>query len=392
MKRLAALASALLLCGCACDGAQPPAPTVLPTAAVAAQDDADPLARAAGAYELTGGEDSLGSGGCDSFFADENAVLVLGGALSGTGATIDKTGDTADVEAALRYGCHAAVAVRRGGSVTLSDALLTTNGAGACGVFAAGEGTAAALHGGLLSTAGGDSPGAAAVDGASVSLDDAEVLTDGTGSPCLYARDGGTLAAAGARCKATASAFLSLEGGGASLTNCAMSGGGAALSDGASLTVEGGSLTGEAGEALFLTAGDAEASLTGVTLETPQGGALLCASGGAFTLRCSYQALAGALSFGEGGSLLLVLQNNSSFTGSLPVEARLPVTLTLDGTSRWFVTGDSRLMALTEGEDALSCIESNGFTVYYDAGRAENAWLGGAEHPLPGGGVLKPLS
>ena len=91
MKRLAALASALLLCGCACDGAQPPAPTVLPTAAVAAQDDADPLARAAGAYELTGGEDSLGSGGCDSFFADENAVLVLGGALSGTGATIDKT-------------------------------------------------------------------------------------------------------------------------------------------------------------------------------------------------------------------------------------------------------------------------------------------------------------
>ena len=49
-------------------------------------------------------------------------------------------------------------------------------------------------------------------------------------------------------------------------------------------------------------------------------------------------------------------------------------------------------MALTEGEDALSCIESNGFTVYYDAGRAENAWLGGAEHPLPGGGVLKPLS
>ena len=97
MKRLAALASALLLCGCACDGAQPPAPTVLPTAAVAAQDDADPLIRA-------GGEDSLGSGGCDSFFADENAVLVLGGALSGTGATIDKTGDTADVEAALRYG------------------------------------------------------------------------------------------------------------------------------------------------------------------------------------------------------------------------------------------------------------------------------------------------
>lgn len=356
MKRLAALASALLLCGCACDGAQPPAPTVLPTAAAAAQDDADPLARAAGAYELTGGEDSLGSGGCDSFFADENAVLVLGGALSGTGATIDKTGDTADVEAALRYGYNAAVAVHRGGSVTLSDALLTTNGAGACGVFAAGEGTAAALHGGLLSTAGGDSPGAAAVDGASVSLDDAEVLTDGTGSPCLYAR------------------------------------GGAALSDGASLTVEGGSLTGEAGEALFLTAGDAEASLTGVTLETPQGGALLCASGGAFTLRCSYQALAGALSFGEGGSLLLVLQNNSSFTGSLPVEARLPVTLTLDGTSRWFVTGDSRLMALTEGEDALSCIESNGFTVYYDAGRAENAWLGGAEHPLPGGGVLKPLS
>lgn len=85
------------------------------------------------------------------------------------------------------------------------------------------------------------------MDGASVSLDDAEVLTDGTGSPCLYARDGGTLAAAGARCKATASAFLSLEGGGASLTNCAMSGGGAALSDGASLTVEGGSLTGEAG-------------------------------------------------------------------------------------------------------------------------------------------------
>ena len=69
----------------------------------------------------------------------------------------------------------------------------------------------------------------------------------------------------------------------------------------------------------------------------------------------------------------------------------MDITLALDATSRWFVTGDSYLEALEEGEGVLQNIESNGFNVYYNSENEANAWLNSQPYALPGGGYLSPL-
>lgn len=387
-----AAAAALLLSLCGCVRNPAPVATPSPTPSPTARQEADPLSLLTGAYLIEGGAETLESGSYDSSLADEAAVLVCGGTLTGTSIQIDKTGDTGDAADALAYGYNAAITVCSLGSAALEDALLVTNGLGAAGVFVSGEGSSATLTGGLLSTAGDDSPGVVASDGASVALESAEVLADGAGSPGLLVRGGASLTAAGTRCKASSDACLSLDGASATLTNCTMIGAGLTLGGGATLRMEGGSLAAASGDALLRAVSDASLSLVGVALELPSGGALLRVDGGTLALLCDYQSLSGTLLCGADAALTLTLQNNSSYTGSLPVESRLPVTLTLDATSHWFVTGDSFLMALADTDAALQNIESNGFTVYYDAAIATNAWLGGETHALPGGGSLTPLA
>ena len=398
MKMLLAAATGvlLLLSGCTCSPASPSgdAATAAPSASPTGEllQILDPLARLTGAHVLMGETETVNGGTYDSFFEDEVAVLISSGALESTGLQIDKTGDTENLKEALSYGLNAAVHVRDAGIATLTDALLTTNGLGAAGVFCTGDGSSATLSGGLLSTAGEASPAIAALDGAAVQLQDTELLTDSLQSPCLLARGGARIEAAGIRANASESGLLELEDASLTLDNCTLSGAGARLSGTASLTATGGSLTCGTADALFtLTDGEASVSLTGVALTRSGGGALLSVLSGRLSLLCDYQALEGELSVADGATLSVTLQNNSTFTGSVSADERMRLSLSLDATSRWFVTGDSYIEALSDADATLQNIESNGFTIYYNSENEANAWLGSKPYALPGGGYLSPL-
>lgn len=398
MKFLLAAATGvlLLLSGCTCSPASPSgdAATAAPSASPTGEllQVLDPLARLTGAHVLMGDAETVNGGTYDSFFEDEVALLISSGALESTGLQIDKTGDAQNLEEALSYGLNAAVHVRDAGIATLTDTLLTTNGLGAAGVFCTGDGSSAILSGGLLSTAGEASPAIAALDGAAVQLQDTELLTDSLQSPCLLARGGAHIEAAGIRANASEAGLLELEDASLTLDNCTLSGAGARLSGAASLTATGGALTASTADALFtLTGGEATVSLTGVALTRSGGGALLSVLSGRLSLLCDYQALEGELSVADGATLSVTLQNNSTFTGSVSADERMRLSLSLDATSRWFVTGDSYLEALSDADATLQNIESNGFTIYYNSENEANAWLGSKPYALPGGGYLSPL-
>ncbi|KKY25174.1 hypothetical protein UCRPC4_g01980 [Phaeomoniella chlamydospora] len=60
----------------------------------------------------------------------------------------------------------------------------------------------------------------------------------------------------------------------------------------------------------------------------------------------------------------------------------------LDSDSTWTVTGDSYLTILVDGDDTLSNIESDRYTVYYES--SSNSWLDNSTYSLSGGGSLIP--
>ncbi|MDO4492642.1 MAG: hypothetical protein Q4C53_02010 [Clostridia bacterium] len=86
----------------------------------------------------------------------------------------------------------------------------------------------------------------------------------------------------------------------------------------------------------------------------------------------------------------LTLKNISVFTGSFREDSG-DVSLTLDSTSRWILTEDSTVGALSDEDATLSNITGNGFNLYYNSELEANAWLNGKTLALSGGGYLIPL-
>ena len=86
---------------------------------------------------------------------DENALLLQSGDIRTiSSATIDKTGDAADI---LMSGGNAAVAVLSQSQLTLNDCSVSTRALGAPGLFVSGAGSVF-YTGGTLATEGADSP------------------------------------------------------------------------------------------------------------------------------------------------------------------------------------------------------------------------------------------
>lgn len=67
------------------------------------------------------------------------------------------------------------------------------------------------------------------------------------------------------------------------------------------------------------------------------------------------------------------------------------VSVALDASSKWIVTGDSVVGNFTNEDASLTNVESAGFEVVYDASAEGNAWLNGSTYELTGGGSLRPL-
>ena len=190
--------------------------------------------------ELTGGIESTGT--------DENAVLVTGGSVTVTGATVTReSSDSTGGDSASFYGVGAAL-LATGGTLTVSDSVITTDSAGGAGVFSYGDAvvyvsdttiatakdTSGGIHvagGGTLYasnltvTPEGNSSAAIRSDRGSGTMvvEGGSYTSNGAGSPAVYVTADITIS--DAELTATGSEALCLEGlNSVKLYNCELNG------------------------------------------------------------------------------------------------------------------------------------------------------------------------
>ena len=155
---------------------------------------------------------------------------------------------------------------------------------------------------------------------------------------------------------------------------------GDAASGTSKFTMNGGSLTSKSGHVFHVTNTNAVISLKGVTIENKDAENILlsvCADGwqggsNIATLNASAQKLSGAIKVGSDSQLTLKLTDGSTLNGAIDGKITNAkgttvskdvgkVSVTLDGTSTWTLTGDSYV---TEFNGNASNVISNGHTLY----------------------------
>ena len=344
--------------------------------------------------------DSDGGDNCN-FYGLNAAVLVKDGSTTSiTGGTI--TSDADGANGVFSYGGNGGQngASGDGTTVTISDTTITTTGNGSGGIMTTGGGTTYAYD--LNVTTGGQSSAAIRTDrgGGTVYVDGGTYTTSGLGSPAIYST--AEIHAADATLISNLSEGVCIEGlNSIELTDCDLTANntkcngnatfldsimiyqsmsGDADSGTSHFTMTGGSLTSKNGHVFHVTNTNAVITLEGVTITNDDAENILLSvcddgwSGGSneATLNASAQELSGAVKVGNNSTLTLNLANGSTFDGSIDGSITNAkgetvstdvgtVSVTLDSTSTWTLTGDSYV---TEFNGDAANVISNGFTLY----------------------------
>ncbi len=358
----------------------------------------------------------------------EHAIEADGEEASYSGIRVTKTGE-ADGDEADFYGENAAVFATNGASLTISDAVIDTDGTHANGVFSYGEGTVVNIShsvittsgncsGGLMTTGGGtmnasdltietSGRSSAAIrsdrGGGTVNVEGGCYTTSGTGSPVIYST--ADITVSDAYLESTASQGVVVEGkNSVTLKDVTLAAdnntknsdksdtyqavmiyqsmSGDADTGTSSFTMEGGSLTNKNGDIFFVNNTSCQISLTGAEIvnEDAEGVFLRAqaagwgsegSNGGKVSLTASGQTIDGDMIADQVSVLNLYLKDQSSFTGAINRDGTAgSVYVEIESGSTWTLTGDSYITALTCGEDA---VDLNGYTLYvngqaYEAG------------------------
>lgn len=372
--------------------------------------------------------------------ADQSAIKVTSkGTLTLSDSAISTSGVTSSMDNSSFYGQDAAVLATSGSKIAISNTTIKTSGAGANGVFATGAGstidltnvkidcTATGAHGvdatigGVLNmknvditTAGNGAAGAIATDrgGGTITAVGGTVVTTGTKSPAIYST--GNITVSDAVLKTTATEAVTIEGkNSVAVNNCTITGGkncgafiyqsfsGDAEVGTGNFTMNGGSMNVQEGPVFYSTNTSAVISLKNAAI-TAASGVLLKAgadqwgttgsNGSTIKLVADTQALTGDVILDHISSAAISLKNSSMLKSMINKDKTArAVTVSLDKTSSWTVTGNSYINSLTDTDTTLSNIHSSGFTVYYDSSVRVNSWLGGKTITLDGGGSLTPV-
>jgi hypothetical protein len=330
---------------------------------------------------------------------DQSAILVEnGGKLTATNVTLKTSGNTSSNDSSSFYGLNAGAVATANSSLTMSNSSITTSGSGANGAFATGKGAVANLTNVTIKATGGGGHGVMATQGGTVTLTGCTFDTaGGSSAPLATDRGGGTITATnciavcsgnnspaiystgvitvnGGTYKATGSEAAVIEGGNnIILNNVALSStyankwgvmiyqsmSGDAAGTKGTYTMTGGSLnlTGAKGPLFYVNNSTAVINLKGVKVSVASG-ILIKASagnwgtsgsnGGTVVFTGDAQTLTGNLVADKISSISMTLKNGSSLTGTINGEKTAKaVSLTLDSTSKWKVTGDSYLTTIT---------------------------------------------
>lgn len=164
----------------------------------------------------------------------------------------------------------------------------------------------------------------------------------------------------------------------------------------------GGTITVTGGPMFYSTNTNGIINLKGVTLNNTSGILLKAgadqwgttgANGSNITLNADSQSLTGDVVIDNISTSSLILKNNSSLKGTINSDnTAKSITVALDNTSTWNVTGNSYITSLTDDDATLANINDNGYTIYYNSNDSKNSWLNGSTRTLKGGGKLTPMT
>ena len=350
---------------------------------------------------------------------EEHAITADGEEASYSNIAVVKTGDAEGDEADF-YGANAAIFATNGGSLTLSEITVSTDGKHANGVFSYGEGTTVTISdsvietsgncsGGLMTTGGGtmnarnllihttgNSSAAIRSDrgGGTVNVTGGSYTTEGTGSPVIYST--ADITVSDADMESTASQGVVVEGqNSVTLNNVNLTASnvkknsdksewyqavmiyqsmsGDADEGLASFAMNGGTLTNLNGDIFFVNNTTATIDLTGAAIvnEDSEGVFLRAAAagwgsegsnGGHVTMNASSQNIEGDMIVDEVSSLNLYLKDSSSFSGAINSDGESgDVYVEIEDGSTWTLTGDSYISSLT---CSAGSINLNGHKLY----------------------------
>ena len=355
---------------------------------------------------VTKSGDSDGGDNCN-FYGLNAAVLVMGGSTATiTGGTIETSASGAN--GVFSYGGNGGRngAVGDGTTVVISDTSITTTGDGSGGIMTTGGGVTYASN--LTVNTSGKSSAAIRTDrgGGTVVVDGGTYTSNGLGSPAIYST--ADITVSNAALTSNLSEGVCIEGKNSiTLINCDMTANntqcnshatfldtimiyqsmsGDADSGTSAFTMTGGSLTSLSGHMFHVTNTHAVITLEGVELVNEGSDVLLsvCDDGwsGASNvaeLNAVGQDLAGTILVGDNSTLSLNLTEGSAFTGAISGEIENAkgetvsadigtVSVTLDETSTWTLTGDTWI---TEFNGDAANVIGNGFTLYVNGAALE---------------------
>ncbi len=342
---------------------------------------------------------SNGGDNCN-FYGLNAALLVMGGSTATiTGATV--TSDADGANGVFSYGGNGGQngASGDGTTVVISDSTITTTGNGSGGIMTTGGGVTYANNLTVETSGGSSAPIRTDRGGGTVVVDGGSYTSNGLGSPAIYST--ANITVSNATLTSNLSEGVCIEGmNSITLIDCDMTANntqcngnatfldtimiyqsmsGDADSGTSSFTMTGGSLTSLNGHMFHVTNTHAIITLTDVELVNEGSDILLsvCDDGwsGASNiaeLNAVGQALTGMILVGDNSTLTLSLTEGSSFEGTFSGEIINSkgdtvstevgsVSVTLDETSTWTLTGDTYI---TEFNGDLSQVDMNGYMLY----------------------------
>ena len=362
----------------------------------------------------------------------EHAIEASGNSAEYSNVKVTKTGNSSQNDEADFYGDNAAVFATDKATLTLKNITVDTNGTHANAVFSYGEGTTVNISdsvittsgncsGGLMTTGGGTMNAtnlsihttgnlSAAIrsdrGGGTVTVDGGTYITDGTGSPVIYST--ANITVSNASLESTASEGVVVEGkNSVTLNNVSLTAdnnkknsdksscynavmiyqsmSGDASVGLAKFTMTGGSLTNKKGDVFFVnnTATDITLENAKIVNQDTSGVFLRAAAagwgtegsnGGKVNLYLKNQTQDGDIVVDKVSVLNMYLSSGTSYTGTVNGANEGEVYIEIESGSKWVLTGDSYITALTCDAGA---IDLNGHTLYingtkYSSGTASS--------------------
>lgn len=339
------------------------------------------------------------------FYGINSAVLVIGR----SSLNMDKTAVTTDAA-----GANAVVAVGKRAEININGIDIKTSANSSRGLHATREGSITAKDV-RISTLGAHSA-AIATDrgGGTVTVENGTLKTEGAGSPLIYSTGDISVKSVVGESKGAECAVVEGKNS-VSITDSNMTcykrngvmlyqsfSGDSEIGE-SSFIMNGGSIRSYEGAVFYTTNTRAEFIVKHVTIENyDNGNTLFRASGDRwgqegrngsdadFTLTDTNAAgniLCDAIS-----SVKIYLKGAAFWTGTANSDKTAGfISLSLGKEAKWNLTADSYLTELRDDDKTLANINSNGFNIYYDGNNSMNDWIGGKEMELKGGGKLLPV-